>query len=98
MNPEIGADLHKFLGGGLTAVVPHEVKIVASGPVGELAVDSHIQGLQTMICFRAIIGLLTDDLLRIPVEDDYDVAPPEVLDKDFGHIDAPPFSSSSCLP
>lgn len=91
MNPELGTNLHKLLGGGLTAVVAHEMKVLPSDPVGELAVDGHIQGLEPMLCFGTNIGVVTDNLLGIPVEDDHDVDPPEVLDEDLGHVDAPPF-------
>lgn len=45
MNLQLGAKLHKLLGGGLAAVVAHEVKSLAPSTVGELAVDGHIQGL-----------------------------------------------------
>ena len=45
MNPQLGANLHKLLGGGLAAVVAHEVKSLAPSTVGELAVGGHIQGL-----------------------------------------------------
>lgn len=90
MNPQLGANLHELLGGGLTAVVAHEVKVLPSGTVGELAVDGHIQGLEPMLCFRTDVGVVADDLLGIPVEDNNDVDPSEVLDEDLGHVDAPP--------
>ena len=45
MNPQLGANLHKLLGGGLAAVLAHEVKSLAPSTVGELAVGGHIQGL-----------------------------------------------------
>ncbi len=44
-----------------------------------------------MLCFGADIGVVAHNLFGIPVEDNDDVDPSEVLDEDFGHVDAPPF-------
>ena len=62
MNPQATANLHKPPGGGLATIVAHEVQVVASRTVGELAVDGHIQGLKPMLCFGADIGVVADDL------------------------------------
>ena len=86
----MGPNLHELLGGGLTAVVTHEVKVLPRCTVGELVVDGHVQGLEPMLCFGASVGVIADDRLGIPVEDNNDVDPSEVLDEDLGHVDAPP--------
>ena len=44
-----------------------------------------------MLCFGADIGVVAHNLFGIPVEDNDDVDLSEVLDEDFGHVDAPPF-------
>lgn len=88
---QFGTNLQKLPGGGLTAVVTHEVKVLASGFVGKLAVDGHNQGLKPMFCFGTNVGVVANDLLGIPIEDNGDVARSKVLDEDKGHVDAPPF-------
>ena len=48
MNPQDRTDLHERQRGRLAPVITHQAQVLASCPIGKLAVDRHIQGGQPM--------------------------------------------------
>jgi hypothetical protein len=57
--------------------------------VGELAVDSHINGLEPVASGAPQPRIVPNDRLGVPIEDHHDVEPAHAFNHDFGHIDAP---------
>jgi len=85
--PTGGQEAHR---GGLAPVVAHQVQWVAFDPVGELAIDRHVQGGQPVRGRGLQPDVVADELLRVPVQHHYDVDPAERVHQDLRHVDAPP--------
>jgi hypothetical protein len=67
--------LDKGGGRGLGTVVGHQMQPHAPCPFGKLGFDGLIEGMEPISCRGLKSCMMTDDFLRMPIEDDHDINP-----------------------
>ncbi len=89
-DPEALASLHEGNGGRLAAVIRHERKPLAPGAFDKLPIHGPVERHEPLPGAALEPGVMANDLLGVPLEDEHDVEPAKALEHRLGHVDPPP--------